>query len=42
MMLSLISCEDVLDIDLDTANPRLVIEASILWQVPEDGWVERH
>lgn len=27
-----VSCEDVVDVDLDTAPPRLVIEASIDWQ----------
>ena len=29
--LSLISCEDVIDVDLNTAAPRLVIDASIDW-----------
>lgn len=28
---SLVSCEDVVDVDLDTAAPRLVIDASIQW-----------
>ncbi|UGS22376.1 DUF4249 domain-containing protein [Flavobacterium cyclinae] len=29
---SFLSCEDVVEIDLDTAPPRLVIDASIKWQ----------
>ena len=37
MALSLISCEDVVDVDLDTANPKLVIEASILWKKGTNG-----
>lgn len=28
----LISCESVIDVPLDTANPKLVIDANILWQ----------
>lgn len=32
LLFSLTSCEDVVNIDLETAKPRLVIEASILWQ----------
>ncbi|MDZ7614232.1 MAG: hypothetical protein U5K51_11435 [Flavobacteriaceae bacterium] len=31
------SCEDVVDVDLDTAPPRLVIEASIDWQKGTSG-----
>lgn len=31
MGLFLISCEDVIDVDLDTTEPRLVIDASIDW-----------
>lgn len=31
------SCEDVVDVDLDTAPPRLVIEASIDWQKGTPG-----
>lgn len=30
--LSLTSCEDVVDVDLNTASPKLVIDASIKWQ----------
>jgi hypothetical protein len=37
MLLTLISCEDVVDVDLDNANPRLVIEASILWKKGTSG-----
>lgn len=32
IFLSFTSCEDVIDVDLNTAAPRLVIEASINWQ----------
>ena len=32
ILFSLFSCEDVVDIDLTTAAPRLVIDASIKWQ----------
>ncbi len=37
MALSLISCEDVVDVNLDTAKPKLVIEASILWKKGTNG-----
>ena len=37
MLFSLISCEDVVDVDLDTAKPKLVIEASILWKKGTNG-----
>jgi len=37
MVLSLVSCEDVVDVDLDSAKPKLVIEASILWKKGTDG-----
>ncbi|WP_338376606.1 DUF4249 domain-containing protein [uncultured Flavobacterium sp.] len=37
MALSFVSCEDVVDVDLDTANPNLVIEASILWKKGTNG-----
>lgn len=30
--ISISSCEDVVDVDLNTAPPRLVIDASIVWQ----------
>jgi hypothetical protein len=35
--LFLSSCEDVIQVDLDTATPRLVIEASIQWQKGTTG-----
>lgn len=35
--LLLSSCEEVVDVDLKTAEPRLVIEASIQWQKGTDG-----
>ena len=31
------SCEEVIDVDLGTAAPRLVIDASIIWQKGTDG-----
>ena len=31
ILLSCVSCEDVIDVDLDNSEPRLVIEASINW-----------
>lgn len=31
------SCEDVIDVDLDTAEPRLVIDASLRWVKGTDG-----
>ncbi len=37
MLLSLASCEDVIEVDLDTAKPKLVVEASILWQKGTTG-----
>jgi hypothetical protein len=35
------SCQDVVDIPLDTENPRLVIEASINWQKGTSGNVQK-
>ena len=32
-----LSCEEVVNVDLDTAKPRLVIDASINWQKGNDG-----
>jgi hypothetical protein len=32
LIFSLISCEDVVNVNLDSSKPRLVIEASILWK----------
>ena len=36
-VISLVSCEDVINIDLDEGQPKLVIEASILWQKGTTG-----
>lgn len=33
-------CEDVVDVDLDTAAPRLVIDASINWEKGTDGSIQ--
>ena len=35
--LLLLSCEEVVNVDLDSAKPRLVIDASINWQKGTDG-----
>ena len=35
--ISFSSCEDVVDVDLNTAKPRLVIDASIKWQKGTSG-----
>jgi Domain of unknown function (DUF4249) len=35
------SCEKVVDIDLDTASPKLVIEASIIWQKGTTGSLQK-
>lgn len=39
LLVSLIfmSCEDVIDVDLETAEPRLVVDASIQWQKGTSG-----
>lgn len=37
LLVSLISCEDVVDVNLDTAEPKLVIDASIKWQKGTSG-----
>lgn len=34
---SLYSCEDVIEVDLNTAKPRLVIDAAIKWEKGTDG-----
>lgn len=36
-LLILISCEDVVDVDLETAEPKLVIDASLKWQKGTTG-----
>jgi Domain of unknown function (DUF4249) len=40
-LIFLTSCEDVVDIDLDTAAPKLVIDANILWQKGTAGNEQR-
>ena len=35
--LTLVSCETVIDLPLDTASPRLVIDASLDWETGTDG-----
>lgn len=37
LLFTFTSCEDVIDVDLDTAAPRLVVDASINWQKGTDG-----
>lgn len=41
MALTLSSCEEVIDVDLDTAETRLVVEAPILWQKNTSGRTQR-
>lgn len=36
-LISMIACQDVVDIDLDTAEPKLVIDAAIKWQKGTSG-----
>lgn len=36
-LLLIISCEQVIDVPLENANPKLVIEANIKWQLGTDG-----
>ena len=36
-LLSMIACEDVVDIELETATPKLVIDASIKWEKETTG-----
>lgn len=40
-VLLLISCEDKVNVALDTANPKLVIDANILWQKGTDGSTQK-
>ncbi|WP_269243321.1 DUF4249 family protein [Flavobacterium limnophilum] len=40
-MLFLASCEDVVNVDLDTAAPRLVIDAAINWKKGTDGSTQK-
>lgn len=37
MILFTVGCEDVIDVDLENSNPRLVIEASIHWKKGTNG-----
>lgn len=37
ILVSLSACEDVIDVDLDTAESAIVIDAEILWQRGSDG-----
>ncbi|MFA7444964.1 MAG: DUF4249 domain-containing protein [Flavobacteriaceae bacterium] len=41
LSLMLFSCEEVVQVDLDSAEPRLVVEASINWQKGDDGSVQK-
>ena len=38
---SVISCEEVVNVDLDTAAPKLVIDASIKWEKGTTGNVQK-
>jgi hypothetical protein len=40
-ILFLASCEDVINVDLNTAAPRLVIDAAINWQKGTDGSIQK-
>lgn len=40
-LFGLFSCEDVVDVDLPTAQPRLVVDASIDWLQGTDGSVQK-
>ncbi|MBZ9630658.1 DUF4249 domain-containing protein [Salegentibacter sp. LM13S] len=37
LVLSLSSCEEVIDLDLEQSEPRLVIDASLLWYINTNG-----
>lgn len=39
--LGLVSCEEVINVDLDTAAPRLVIDASLKWEKGTDGATQK-
>jgi hypothetical protein len=41
ILLFLASCEDVINVDLNTAAPRLVIDAAINWQKGTDGSTQK-
>jgi len=40
-VLTFVSCQDVISVDLETAPPRLVVEASIDWHKDTDGLVQK-
>lgn len=41
VLFTLVSCEEVIDVDLDSAPPKLVIDASIKWQKGTTGNVQK-
>lgn len=41
LSLMFFSCEEVVEVDLNTAGPRLVVEASINWQKGDNGNVQK-
>lgn len=41
MVAGFLSCEEVVEVDLETATPRLVVEASINWTKGTDGRLQR-
>ena len=40
-VLGMSSCEEVIDVDLNTAAPRLVIDAALKWQKGTDGAIQK-
>src|SRR6187402_1293942 len=36
-----VGCEDVINVDLNTAAPRLVVDATVNWQKGTDGSVQK-
>ena len=41
LSLFLFSCEEVVNVDLDTAAPRLVVDAGINWEQGTDGAIQK-
>lgn len=41
LVFSFISCEEVIDVDLNTAAPRLVIDAALKWEKGTDGATQK-
>lgn len=41
LVLGFTSCEEVIDVDLNTAAPRLVIDAALQWQKGTDGAIQK-